>query len=73
MLQNDARKAGITELAYSLAVRKLVRRMFVEIFDETNDHGELYKAARVTERGWIWIENNEGRFILKKPQPQRQS
>jgi hypothetical protein len=66
-LQNDARKAGITELAYSLAVRKLVRRKFLQIVDESNDHGELYKAARLTESGWTWIEDNEDRFILKKP------
>ncbi len=66
-LQDDALKAGITGLAYSLAARKLVRRRFLEIIEERNEHGEFYKAARLTEGGWTWIEGNEDRFILKKP------
>lgn len=65
-LQHDVTKAGITELAYSLGLRKLIKRLFVEIFEDQDRDGDPYKAARLTERGWTWMEANEDRFILKK-------
>jgi hypothetical protein len=65
-LKNDSTKAGITELAYSLAIRKLARRRFVEIFEEREFNGEAYKSVRITDIGWDWLEANHGRFVLKK-------
>lgn len=65
-LQQDATRAGITELAYSLGLRKLIKRAFVEIFEDLDRDGDPYKAARLTEQGWAWMEANEDRFILRK-------
>ena len=65
-LQHDATKAGITELAYSLGMRKLLKRQLIELFDDENFNGETFKAARLTESGWGWMEANEDKFILRR-------
>jgi hypothetical protein len=65
-LQHDATKAGITELAYSLGMRKLLKRRFIEMFEDENFNGETFKAARLTESGWEWMEVNEDKFMLRR-------
>jgi hypothetical protein len=65
-LQQDASKAGITDLAYTLGLRKLLRRQMIDVSEQTDHDDHTYKMAQVTERGWDWIEENENRFVLKK-------
>ena len=79
--RRDTEQAGITKLGFNLAVRRLVAKKFVEIEqleDEAGDlledeAGDLYDSIRVTETGWAWVEANESRFILHRPEKQESS
>jgi hypothetical protein len=65
--KRDAEQAGITNMGFNLAMRRLTAKKFVE-FDELNDehNGEPYDALRITDLGWAWIEANETRFVLHR-------
>lgn len=66
--KTDAERAGVTTMGFNLAVRKLTAKRFIreaELFDE--QHGEPYSGLGVLEAGWSWIEANEARFVLQRP------
>ena len=65
-LKSDSERSGLTSIGFSLAFRRLKAKAFVEI-EEVHDGGDPYEAARLTDRGWSWIESNESLFVLKKP------
>jgi len=65
--KRDAEQAGVTNMGFNLAVRRLSAKRFIEIdqlFDERD--GEAYDGIRVTDAGWSWIEANETLFILHR-------
>lgn len=66
-LKNDAERSGLTSVGFALAFRRLLAKRLVEAFEDANDHGESYNAARLTDSGWEWVERNESLFVLKKP------
>lgn len=69
-LKDDSERSGLTSIGFSLAFRRLETKKLIEVFDEWNEHQDhSYKATRLTEAGWSWIESNESLFVLKKPQP----
>jgi len=66
--KNDAERAGITNVGFNLALRKLSSKEFLffeEMYDESNS--EPYEGVKITERGWEWIEKNETKFVLHRP------
>ena len=66
--KQDAERAGVTNMGFNLAIRRLVGKQFIEIaelWDERNQ--EQYDGIRVTESGWNWIDANESRFIVHRP------
>lgn len=65
--KNDAERAGITNMGFNLALRKLSAKKMVRNEDIWNEHdGESALGLVVTEQGWQWIEENESRFVLHK-------
>jgi hypothetical protein len=67
--KRDAEAAGITNMGFNIAVRKLTGKRFIEIrelWDEFD--GENYNAIAINEAGWNWIEQNEFRFALQRPE-----
>lgn len=70
-LKTDVERAGLTSVGFALAFRRLLAKRLVESFQEDNDHGEDYAAARVTDDGWQWIAQNESLFVLKKTLPSK--
>jgi len=65
--KHDAEKAGITNMGFNLAVRRLIAKDFIEfeqIYDEQNQG--FYDGIRVAENGWSWIEANETLFVLHR-------
>lgn len=65
--KKDAEQAGVTNMGFNLAVRRLSAKRFVllqELYDERND--EPYDGILISEAGWAWIENNESRFVLHR-------
>lgn len=65
-LKNDAEQSGLTSIGFSLALRRLLAKKFVEVVEESDWHGEPYKGALITNMGWDWIEKNDSLFVLKK-------
>ena len=69
-LENAAESSGLTGIGFGLALRRLNRREFVMILEET-EHDESYSAIMLTEQGWSWIDHHESLFVLhKKSHPQ---
>lgn len=69
-IKQDSERSGLTPIGFSLALRRLVAKNFVELTEEWDEHrDQLYSVVKLTDRGWGWIEGNESLFVLKKPQP----
>lgn len=65
--KHDAERAGITNMGFNLALRKLTAKKLVrleDLYDERS--GDSYNGLAVSEAGWQWIEANESRFILHR-------
>ena len=68
-LKNDAERAGLTSIGFSLAFRRLLAKRLIEVIEEHEERGEPYNAARLTDMGWEWVEKNEALFVLRKKAP----
>lgn len=68
-LKNDAERAGLTAIGFSLAFRQLTAKKYIEIVEAYDDmRNETYHSSRLSDTGWSWIEKNESLFtLLKKP------
>jgi hypothetical protein len=65
----DVERAGFTPLGFSIGLKRLREKRFLTIREETDGgSGETYSAIVVTSDGWDWIEQNEGSFLLRRPQ-----
>jgi hypothetical protein len=63
-IKNDAERAGLSDLAVSLALRRLWKKQFLEEA-WVQDHGdEAYKGAAISSKGWDWIDANDDSFTL---------
>jgi hypothetical protein len=66
-LKSDAEGSGLTPIGFSLAFRGLSSKGLVEVAQGHWEQGEEYEGARVSDKGWSWIEANESLFVLIKP------
>jgi len=67
-----AENAGVTSVGFNLAVRKLVKKSFVLLYQAESDDGRYsHDALRVDDKGWDWIMENEDRFVLLKQVEQK--
>lgn len=65
--KRDVERAGVTNMGFNIAVRRLVGKKFIEIVDLWDENNqEQYDGVRVTESGWNWIDVNESRFVLHR-------
>lgn len=68
-IKRSAERAGITGMGFNVAVRRLLKKEFVIESEIWNDlDGESYAGLRITDDGWVWIDNNEGHFVLARPE-----
>ena len=65
ILENDAKRDGLTSIGFGLALRKLVNKGFVATGTVEHDDGS-YEGTQITLPGWEWIENNKELFVLRK-------
>ncbi len=66
-LKNDVERAGFTPIAFSLGIKRLTDKGFAEVKQAEDYNGEPYPALALTTSAWEWIEQNEDKFLLKKP------
>lgn len=64
-LQRSAERAGLTDVAFGLSCRKLLRKGLVETRSEEDDYGE-YSSAKVSSEGWSWLESNESLLSMRR-------
>lgn len=65
--KQDVERAGITNMGFNLAIRRLSAKKYIEIAERWNEENhESYEAIQITELGWNWIDANERRFLLKR-------
>lgn len=70
-VKGEAEKSGLTNVGFSLGVRRLVAKGLVKSDRDTDDGQEFYDVLRVTESGWNWIESNESLFVIHRPKSAR--
>ena len=67
--KRDAEQAGLTNVGFNLAIRRLTAKKYITLEELSEDYGaDVYDGVRITEAGWGWIEVNESRFILQRPE-----
>lgn len=69
VLKDDSERSGLTAIGFSLAIRRLVGKGFIEISQQYEEHRDYtFSAASITSVGWNWLDENENLFTLKKSQ-----
>lgn len=64
-----AERAGVTNMGFNLAVRRLLQKKFIREQEIYNDlDGEAYAGLAVADLGWEWIDANEAQFVLTRPE-----
>jgi hypothetical protein len=66
--KGDVEKAGFTALGFSIGLRRLRAKDFVTLHEATDYSGEAFQVIKITESGWSWIEANEDKFMLRRPE-----
>jgi nucleoside 2-deoxyribosyltransferase len=63
-----AERAGVTNMGFNLAVRRLLQKKFIREHEFYNEQdGETYAGLAVADLGWDWIDANEAQFVLTRP------
>ena len=60
----DVEQAGLTNIGFSLGVRRLRNKDFIDISEDQDHYGNTYHILVVKEAGWNWIESNESKFTM---------
>ena len=71
-LKKTAERSGLTGVGYGLAIKRLQQKGFVESAWEEDFNGERYPLVAISDKGWEWIDSNEGFFDLKKSGSERE-
>jgi hypothetical protein len=64
-------RAGFTDVAAALGLRRLTRRGYVTEIIVEQDHYDSYVAYSSTESGEAWLMDNESQLQLRQPPPLR--
>lgn len=65
--KRSAERAGITNMGFNLALRRLLRKNLLreqEIWNERDR--ESYAGLAVSDAGWAWIDANDSQFVLSR-------
>jgi len=66
-VKQDVERAGLTKLGFTLGLKRLSSKSYVEIGEDSDYNEHVYAALKVTRHGWDWIEANERLFVLRQP------
>lgn len=66
-VKNDVERSGFTSLGFSLGIKRLMSRRFVQLREDSGHNGEIYRVVNLTDAAWEWIEQNETKFLIRKP------
>jgi hypothetical protein len=63
--KRGAEAAGLTNLGFNLALRKLKSKDLIELKEEWENNSP-YMTILLNDQGWDWIEENESKFTVQK-------
>lgn len=63
------RKAGYTDLAVSLSIRRLLIKGLINLEEGLDYEGDPWSGYSVTDVGEAWLFNNIEKLTLKQPPP----
>ena len=70
-LQHGVERAGLTTVAFGVAIRQLLRKKFVSTQTESDSNSfDDYLTVQITARGWQAIEANQQGFVVHKIESQ---
>ncbi len=65
--KNDAEEAGVTNVGFNIAVRRLESKQFIELTEiQDADSYDSYPGMLITDHGWKWIDQNDSIFVLHR-------
>jgi len=71
-VKRSAERAGITNMGFNLAVRRLLQKKLIREQEIWNDQdGEGYPGLAVADGGWNWIDANESQFVFSRPEKEK--
>lgn len=65
-IKNDMERSGFTKIAATLAIKGLLEKGLVSQEEVHEWNSEPYLAYKFTDKGWVWVLENEKIFLLKK-------
>lgn len=69
-VRQDMSKAGFSAIAVTLAIKGLLDKHFIEIYDDQDYHGNEFKSCFVTDGGMNWLLNNQDKLVMQEKQQQ---
>lgn len=74
-MKSDVEKAGLTNIAFHLGLRRLRAKGMIELSEQANHYDdEIHPSAGITDVGWNWIDRNENLFVIRRARaPQRKT
>ena len=71
-VKRSAERAGITNMGFNLAVRRLLQKKLIREAEMWSEHdGESYPGLAVADEGWNWIDANESQFVFARPEKKK--
>lgn len=64
-IRQDMQKAGFTDIAITLALRKLQKIIFIKAGTAKEENGQDYNVYSLTDEGYAWLEKNQDKLIIK--------
>lgn len=71
-IRNQMEAAGYTKIAAGLAVASLTRKSLVIPCLIPNSYGEDEAGVKLSDDGWMWLDENKERLSLIHPQPKQE-
>ena len=72
MVKRSTERAGITGMGFNIAIRRLLKKQFIEEAEIFDEDGDSHASLRVTEVGWNWIDSNENQFVFARADRKKQ-
>lgn len=70
IVKRDVERTGFTSVGFNIGVQRLRKKAFIELRDVEDERGNPCRGLGLTADGWSWVERNEDKFMLRRPEPE---
>jgi hypothetical protein len=64
--RQEVEREFLTPLGFTLAVRRLTQKKLIQSGVDNDYNDNEFDAVRVTDLGWVWIDENESSFVIRR-------